>query len=135
MLVNKFYEEASIAILSIFAVVVGLIAGQAIFDFTKLSIWIGHLVTLLTFFLGPRILYISWKDKELVLLVTVLIIWVANVLFSLNIDASPAVDILFSISTFMALVVMFKYSNICHERRNSSRPTCEYCPHSENRKV
>lgn len=92
-------------------IIVAIFIGESFHDIQRASMLSGQLVTIVSLIIGPKILWTAYKQKQLVLGLTVISIWIANIAFSLQLALEPIEDMLFDVATFATMIALLKYSS------------------------
>lgn len=96
---------------SMVAILLGLFVGEVSFDINRLAQMTGMLATIFAIVLGTKVLITAWKARELLVIVSVLTIWVANLTYTFEMIAMPINDTLFDVATIVTMLVFCKYVN------------------------
>jgi len=90
----------------------GIFLGEGLTSIERLSMLTSWFVTIATIYFGLRIIYLAWRFRGWVLIFSVIATFVANLLFSLSVKPESVVNMVFDLSTFLALLALMKYAQI-----------------------
>jgi cytochrome c oxidase assembly factor CtaG len=102
------------------AAVLGILAGELITDYTRAAEFSGLAATVVAIVLGIRVWITAWRSRELLVIMAIPAIWIANISYSFNVS-DPAVDIMFDISTTLVMFVFYRH---VHEHLLLCSKTC-----------
>jgi len=137
---NNMFKQCNIHIsnklaYTLMLIVFSIFMGEAFHDIERASMLSGQLVTIVSLIIGPKILWTAYKQKQLILGLTVIFIWIANIAFSLQLTLEPIEDMLFDIATFLTMIVLLRYSTEIvdpktrkiNRRKNEGNIYCQKC--------
>lgn len=113
---DKTFKNLQLLTITLIFFIMGLFYGEVSFDIHNASKMIGGLATVVSLALGTKIFAAAVRRRLPLIAVTVFSIWIGNFALAIGIYSVELVDIILSVSTILAMVVMYKHLDLKNEK-------------------